>query len=72
MKKLIVDRVENNIAVCEVMGDTMIGMPLSILPEGTKEGSVLVHSGGNWVLLPEEEQARKEKLFELAQSLFDE
>jgi len=61
----IIDRIENNIAVCEIdMGET-IDIPLSALPQGIKEGDVLSLS-----LNKEETNNRKEKINNLMNNLF--
>lgn len=71
MKKIIVDRIEDNLAVCESDVGMMV-VPLSILPGGVHEGSVLKNADGVWTACPDEEAERKDALFNLAESLFDE
>ena len=39
--KLIVDRIEENIAVCEKEDGKMIEIPAQLLPEGAGEGAVI-------------------------------
>ena len=71
--KLIVDRIEENIAVCETEDLTMVERELSALPEGTKAGSVIVvQPDGSYVLDISAENERKKKLFDLQNSFFDE
>lgn len=72
MKKLIVDRIEENIAVCETEGEATVNIELCFLPEGVKEGSILLETNGVYELLAEEESKRREELFNLQNSLFDE
>ncbi|MBR6619711.1 MAG: DUF3006 domain-containing protein [Clostridia bacterium] len=72
MKKLIVDRIEDGFAVCENENGEMIELDFFYLPYGAKEGSVLVENNGLYELCPEEENERREKLFNLQESLFDE
>lgn len=71
MKKIIVDRIEENIAVCEDNGNT-VSLPLSSLPENTKEGHILVLTENGWQLCKEDTDERRKKLFDLQNSLFDE
>ncbi len=46
---LIVDRIENSIAVVED-GDSFFNIPISELPPETREGSVLVRDGDRYVI----------------------
>lgn len=39
--KLIVDRIEDVWAICELVDRTFVSLPVSLLPAGTHEGSVL-------------------------------
>ena len=41
MKQLVVDRIEENIAVCEYEEGKSVKLPTELLPEDAKEGSVL-------------------------------
>jgi hypothetical protein len=43
---IIVDRIENEIAVCEI-NDKMIGIPLSKISNGVREGDVIIDSNGD-------------------------
>lgn len=72
MKKLIVDRIEDGFAVCENENGEMTELDFFYLPYGAKEGSVLVEKNGLYELCPEKENERREKLFNLQESLFDE
>ena len=70
--KLIVDRITQEIAVCETEEQTFIKLPLSRLPENTREGSVLMELDGVYSLDTAEEAARRPTLFALQNQLFDE
>ena len=59
----IIDRIEGRIAVAEQDG-VSIDMPLSELPEGIHEGSILIKTEQGWVLCPDEENARRTALAE--------
>ncbi len=72
MKRLIVDRIEGGFAVCETAEETMVNIELSLLPYGTKEGSIIIENNGVFALSIEEEAERRESLFNLQESLFDE
>ncbi len=58
----IIDRIEGDVAVVELSAGKTVSLPLSSLPEGTKEGSVLR------LTLDKEEEARRKKK---TRSLFD-
>ena len=73
MTYYIVDRVEGDFAVCEFDGSTMVNISRTLLPEGTKEGSVLSKGpDGSFVLEAQEEQRRREELQKRSEELFDE
>lgn len=60
----IIDRIENNIAVCEA-GDCFIDVPLSALPKGASEGDVITLS-----IDKGQTADRKDKINNLMNSLF--
>lgn len=60
----IIDRIENNIAVCEVDGST-IDIPLFALPKGVREGDAVSVS-----IDKEQTENRKENINKLMNSLF--
>jgi hypothetical protein len=45
--QVIIDRFEGEIAVCEQDDRTMLNIPRSQLPDGAKEGDVLIIDGDN-------------------------
>ncbi len=67
---LIVDRIEGTIAVCETASASIVDVPLSDLPEGTKEGSVLRFENGSYVIDAEEERSRRSRIESKAKRLF--
>lgn len=69
VETIIIDRIEGGIAVAEAKGE-MIELPLSNLPCGVKEGSVLVLKDGAYVLDKASEEGRKKELFKKQKSLF--
>lgn len=56
--KLIVDRIENGIAVCEVDGAT-IDIPLTKLSGDVREGDILCENGGLYAVAKEETAIRR-------------
>lgn len=68
--KLIVDRIEDGIAVCEKEDLTRVEISASDLPENCREGSALrVLEDGKIILDTETENERRKKLFNLTKML---
>ncbi|MCL2530748.1 MAG: DUF3006 domain-containing protein [Oscillospiraceae bacterium] len=67
---LIVDRIVDDLAVCECDDGSYVDIQLAALPAGVREGSVLVQVDGTWVLDLATEQARRAKLHAQADELF--
>lgn len=67
---LIVERIVDDLAVCEKDDGSHIHMALSELPAAVREGSVLVQINGVWQLDLQLEQARRAKLHAQADELF--
>lgn len=67
---MIVDRIEGGIAVCEADDRTMIDVPLSELPEGTREGTVLRLENGRYAVDKAEEESRRSRIESKAKRLF--
>ncbi len=61
----IIDRIENNIAVCEYDTAKTIDIPLSALPDGVKEGDVLT-----LCLSSVQTENRQERINNLMNNLF--
>ena len=63
METIIVDRIEDKQAVCEFSRGEFRNIPLSELPYGVKEGSVLTRGNvcGKWALDAEKEKEVKER-----------
>jgi hypothetical protein len=70
--RMVVDRFEGNIAVCEDMDNQRtLEYPREILPEGVAEGDVLDGADGSFFINKDETGKRREdirKLFESLQS----
>ena len=56
MKRLIIDRLENGFAVCEIEEGSFADIPEKVLPDGVKEGDVITISVDK-----SETEKRKEK-----------
>lgn len=63
--KWIIDRIENDIVVCEAGDNYFLDIPLNALPDGVKEGDVINVSIDN-----AETYDRKKKIDGLMNSLF--
>ncbi len=72
MEYLSVDRINGSFAVCEREDMTTVELSLSLLPEGTKEGSVLCFDGDSYKISEEKEAERKENILKLQALLFGE
>lgn len=63
MKTLIIERFENNFAICEDKDKCFFGIELSELPKDAKAGDVLdIDDNGNIKINKEETQYRKVKI----------
>ena len=73
MEYYAIDRIEENYAVCEKAGETMVNISRALLPDGAGAGSVLCRlPDGSFVLDREEEERRRKAALELMDGLFDE
>ena len=70
--RIIVDRIEGDIAVCELESGEMRDIALADLPVGVHDGSILLFENNTYTLDKETEAQRREKLFALQNSIFDE
>ena len=70
--KITVDRIEGDFAVCELENMSFVNIPLNELPEGIREGNVLLVENNTYAIDIETEKERKKKLFALQNSIFDE
>ncbi|MDF2951383.1 MAG: hypothetical protein K0S18_966 [Anaerocolumna sp.] len=71
MKRLIVDRLENNYAVCETKANTVIHIPMTEIPNNTKEGDVLMLMEGKYVIDTIDTNTRKERIRDKINRLFE-
>lgn len=68
--KYSVEKIEDNIAVCENDDGETLKLKLSQLPPNVKEGDILIQSGEGFTLDPDETQARRSKMAELQKNIF--
>ena len=61
--KLIVDRITENIAVLEKDDLSYIELDVSLLPKGTKEGSVIMYENGVYTIDDADEEERRKRIF---------
>lgn len=59
--RFIVDRIENEFAVCENENKEMVNIPIKELPSNITEKSIIDYIGNKYII-NEEEQLRKEDL----------
>lgn len=72
MIRYIVDRIEGEYAICECEDETRLDILLKDLPNGVKEGSIIVLENGVYSLAPNEEvEALRKKNIDLQNSLFE-
>ncbi|MBR3815926.1 MAG: DUF3006 domain-containing protein [Clostridia bacterium] len=68
--RLIVDRIEEGIAVLEKEDLSHIEISIDELPQGTCEGAVLIFDGKSYITDREEEAQRKTSVLKKQQMLF--
>lgn len=70
--KMVVDRIEGKIAVCEnVEKREMIEVAIELLPKQCKEGSVILYENGEYLLDIEGEEERQQRIKEKMKKLWD-
>lgn len=71
MKKFVVDRIEENVAVLECENGEFANFDLKALPKNIKEGDVLNFENGSCFLDKDETERRNQKIRNLMNSLFE-
>ncbi|MDF2609135.1 MAG: hypothetical protein K0R92_609 [Lachnospiraceae bacterium] len=71
MKELIVDRFEGNCVVCETLEKKIITLPISEIPDNTKEGDILLYKQGRYIIDINESDTRKERIKKKMNQLFE-
>lgn len=69
--RAVIDRFEGEYAVCEKEDRTMLNLEISKLPDGAKEGDVIVICNGKIVIDASETQNRKHRLQKLMDELWE-
>lgn len=69
MEKLIVDRIEEGIAVLEKEDGAYVKMQISDFDFCIREGNVLIFDGEKYNLKEDEEEVRRSKLLDLQRKL---
>ena len=70
--ELSIDRFEGDYAVCISDSGASLDIPVSLLPPGAAEGSIITPDGaGGYVLLSENERHRRAENHTLAEKLFE-
>ena len=60
----IIDRIEQEIAICEEESGAMVKLPLKELPKGSREGDILFKINGAFQFDGEETNRRRQKMRE--------
>lgn len=68
--KYSIEKIENNIAVCENDDGEAIKLELSSLPPDVKEGDILLQSDNSFTLDRSETLERRRKMAELQRNIF--
>ena len=69
--KVIIDRFEGSFAVCEKEGRVMVNIEKVKLPEGAKEGDVLIIEGNKVTVDSEETKNRKQRIEKMMGDLWE-
>ena len=69
MEVYAVDRIEGDMAVLVGEDALSLSVPVSRLPQGIKEGSVLRVEGDAYVLDPAQEEVRRQRILALQEKL---
>ena len=69
--RLIIDRFEGKIAVCESTTGNQTEIGVELLPKGVRSGDVLIVKDGVFVVDVTETAARKSRIIELENALFE-
>lgn len=68
---IIIDRIENDIVICEKEDGSICEIPRSLMPDDIKEGCVVKQSGNMYVIDKQAEDARRKRIREMEDSLFE-
>ena len=65
--RFIINKIKGNLAICEKSDQTMVNLELEQMPDGVKEGDILIEKDGHYELDLTESEKRKVRV----QSLMD-
>lgn len=71
MMKYSVERIEDNIALCEDDLGKTIKLSLDELPENIREGEIIVRTENGYTIDSDETSARRKKMAEMQKKLFN-
>ncbi|MCL2088150.1 MAG: DUF3006 domain-containing protein [Oscillospiraceae bacterium] len=70
MKRYIIDRIEENMAVCEIDPNSFVNIELKNLPTGVRAGDVVVCNGDSCTIDKEQTEKTREEVIRLQNRLF--
>ena len=71
MMKYSVERIEENIAICEDDLGKTIKLSLDELPENIREGDIIVRTENGYTIDSDETSVRRKKMAEMQKKLFN-
>ncbi|MDR0923657.1 MAG: DUF3006 domain-containing protein [Hungatella sp.] len=67
--KYTIDRIGEQIVICEDENGDMVKIQAAALPEGVREGDILTEADGTWTLEKEETERRRQRIREKLRGL---
>ncbi|MCR4926271.1 MAG: DUF3006 domain-containing protein [Clostridiales bacterium] len=71
MERLVIDRIEKDLAVCENGNGEQVKIELSEIPFECYEGMILTYEEGVYSHSLDEEEKRRREIYELQKNLFN-
>ena len=71
MMKYSVERIEENVALCEDDLGKTVKLRLDELPKGTREGDIIVRTENGYTIDSDETSVRRKKMAEMQKKLFN-
>ena len=68
--KYSIDRIEENIAVCEGDDGNVLKLKLDELPENIREGDIIVRTENGYTIDTDETSVRRKKMAEMQRNIF--
>lgn len=65
-----VEKIEENIAVCEADEGSVLKLKLYELPQGIREGDIIDQTGNGFVVNSVETESRRKKMAEMQRNIF--